>query len=390
MRRNAILAYVGFMLLMVALGASDAMRGVFMPVFGEHFSLSNSRLSMVITVSYVGNLVFLLFGGRLADREKRKPAFLFAALLWAAALVSYLFTDNYLCLLVGMFFSMGASTLTSTLINVMTSYFFAAAPAAIVSTLFFIQSIGTTASQKLTGAFATGFGSWHGANLIVLLIGAAGILVLLFVRFPDRVVLPDEEGKKYGFLDAAKNRAFPLFVLIFGFYFVAEHSIMNWFVQISTEAYSLTVNQASTYLALFFGGIMVGRLVFAPVIHKIGIKGSILLFGGVALVLYCAGILIGKVALPVLVVSGLSFSILYPTLVMLIQNYYPVNGITTATGLIISTATLFDIGWNAAYGVLIDQLGARGALLLLPAAMALFYLCCVLLARIPQTSYVAK
>ena len=225
---------------------------------------------------------------------------------------------------------------------------------------------------------------------VIWLIGAAGILVLLFVRFPDRVVLPDEEGKKYGFLNAAKNPAFPLFVLIFGFYFIAEHSIMNWFVQISTDAYSLTVNQASTYLALFFGGIMVGRLVFAPVIHKIGIKGSILLFGGVALVLYCAGILIGKVALPVLVVSGLSFSILYPTLVMLIQNYYPVGGITTATGLIISTATLFDIGWNAAYGVLIDQLGARGALLLLPAAMALFYLCCVLLARIPQTSYVAK
>lgn len=383
-RKNAILAYLGFLVLMIALGASDAMRGVFAPIFGEHFSLSNAQLSMVITVSYIGNLVFLLFGGRLADREKRKPAFLMAALLWLLAIVSYLFTDNYYLLLAGMFFSMGASTLTSTLINVMTSYIFVSAPAAIVSTLFFIQGLGTTGSQKLAGKFATGFGSWKIANAILLGIGIVGILLLLFVRFPDRVALPEEKEKKFGFLHVVKNRAFPLFVLAFGFYFIAEHSIMNWFVTFGTQALGLSMDRSSTYLALFFGGIMVGRLIFAPLVQKLGIKRSVLLFGAAATVLYAAGGLLGGKGLFLLVGSGLFFSILYPTMVMMIQNYYPVNGVTTSTGMIISVATLFDIGWNAIYGILMDKMGAGNAFLLLPAAMVLFYGMSVLLLRIPQ------
>jgi fucose permease len=384
-RKNAIFAYIGFLVLMIALGASDAMRGVFIPIFGTHFALSNSQLSGIITVSYIGNLVFLLFGGRLADREKRKPAFLFAACLWLAAVVFYLMTDNYYCLLIGMFFSMGASTLTSTLINVMTSYIFVSAPAAIVSTLFFIQGLGTTGSQKLAGKFAEGFGSWKVANCILLVIGVIGIIVLMFVHFPDRVSLDGEkEQKKFGFLDVAKNRVYLIFVFAFGFYFIAEHSIMNWFVTFGTQAFGLSMDQSSTYLALFFGGIMVGRLIFAPVVQKLGIKKSIFLFGGIATILYAVGGLIGGSGLMILVASGLFFSILYPTMVMMIQNYYPVNGVTTATGMIISTATLFDIGWNAVYGILMDKMGAGNAFLLLPAAMVLFFVMSVLLLRFPM------
>lgn len=377
MKKNAILAYLGFMILMAALGASDAMRGVFMPIFGEHFARSNAQLSALLTVSYIGNLVFLLIGGRLADRKKRKPAFLLAVLLWLAALILYLLTDSYPCLVAGMFFSMGASTLTSTLINVMTSYIFTGAPAAVVSTLYFIQTIGTTGSQKLAGSCASGFGSWKIANAILLALGAASILVLLFVRFPDRETLPGEKNFRYR--DVPRCRAFPLLVLVFGFYCIAEHSIMNWFVSIGTQAFGLSLDRASTCLALFFGGIMVGRLVFAPLVQKLGVGRSILLFGGAATALYAAGGVLGEAGIWLLVSSGIFFSILYPSMVMLIRSYYPDNGITTATGVVISAATLFDIGWNAVFGGLMDRMGAGSAYLLLPAAMLLFFASCCLL-----------
>ena len=55
------------------------------------------------------------------------------------------------------------------------------------------------------------------------------------------------------------------------------------------------------------------------------------------------------------------------------------GGSATATGMVISAATLFDIGWNAVFGALMDRMGAGNAYLLLPAAMALFFACCVFL-----------
>ena len=377
MKKNALLAYLGFLILMIALGASDAMRGVFVPIFGEHFALSNTQRSLIITVSYVGNLVFLLFGGRLADTKRRKLAFFGAAALWMGAVLSYIFSDSYMALLVGMFFSMGASTLTSTLINVLTGQIFIGMSAVVVNTLFFIQGIGTTGSQRLAGMFADGFSSWHWANLIVLILGLIGAAVLLFVRFPQ----PGSDGvaplEKFGFRKVLQNRAFYFLVLILGFYFVAEHSVMNWLVTTGTEEFGLSIDSASGYLSLFFGGIMVGRLAFAPLVQKLGVKRSILLFGLVGTVLFGIGSLLQENGLIVLALSGLFFSILYPTMVMMVQLYYPANGVATAAGMIISVATLFDIGWNALYGVLMDTIGMRTAYLLPAAAMALCFLSCV-------------
>lgn len=49
-------------LMMFVLGASDALRGVFLPVFRDSFSLSQSQSSAIIMCSYIGNLLFLCIG----------------------------------------------------------------------------------------------------------------------------------------------------------------------------------------------------------------------------------------------------------------------------------------------------------------------------------------
>ena len=53
-------------LMMFVLGASDALRGVFLPVFRDSFSLSQSQSSAIIMCSYIGNLLFLCIGGIMA------------------------------------------------------------------------------------------------------------------------------------------------------------------------------------------------------------------------------------------------------------------------------------------------------------------------------------
>ncbi|GJM80757.1 hypothetical protein HMSSN139_32530 [Paenibacillus sp. HMSSN-139] len=80
----------------------------------------------------------------------------------------------------------------------------------------------------------------------------------------------------------------------------------------------------------------------------------------------------GSVGLWLLSASGLFFSILYPTIVMMLQKFYPAAMISTATGAIISVASLFDIGFNFFFGKIIDLVGYERGFLILPVSMILF------------------
>ena len=92
---------------MVGLGANDAMRGIFSTIFSAHFQLSTAQLSQIVTVSYIGNLVFLAVGGFGVDILGRRKAMLLYTFLWSAAMLLFATTDSYLLLLVGMFFRHG-------------------------------------------------------------------------------------------------------------------------------------------------------------------------------------------------------------------------------------------------------------------------------------------
>lgn len=372
--KKEILAYISMSVIMVALGASDAMRGIFALIFEKHFVLTNTQISMIVTISYMGNLVFLLVGGKIADRFHKKLVSLSVMCIWCLAALLYLVTDNYYALLIGMFFTMGASTLMNTLINIMTPVLFASAPAMIINTLFFVQGIGTTGSQKLAGMYASDINSWKITNAILIGIAIIGIILLALtpMKEPDKRQQKDVSKNK-GFKEVVRNPAFFYLILILGCYFVAEHGMLNWFVSYAYNKLGLSMKQASTFLSLFFGGITIGRLIFAPLIAKFGIQKSIKIFGGAATFLYAIGILLGAKGVLILSVTGIFFSVLYPTLIMMIQGYYDSDIVSTATGSIISVATIFDIVFNIAFGYIIDKIGFGKGFMILPITMCIFY-----------------
>jgi fucose permease len=386
LNKKEFIAYISMSVIMIALGASDAMRGIFSLIFESHFSLNNAEISMIVTVSYIGNLVFLLVGGKIADLYKKKTVAMIVMIIWCVAALLYVITDNYYVLLIGMFFTMGASTLMNTLINIMTPVLFTTAPAMIINTLFFVQGIGTTGSQKLAGMYAENITSWKITNMILIGIAIVGILLfsMTTIQEPQKELKAGEIGNG-GFKEVVQNPAFFYLIIILGSYFVAEHGILNWFVAYAHNYLNLSITKASTFLSLFFGGITIGRLVFAPVISKFGIQKSITLFGGIATVLYVVGIVTGQKGVVILSIAGIAFSILYPTLIMMIQGYYESDIISTATGTIISIATIFDIVFNVIFGRLVDRIGFAKGFLILPVTMCVFYIVFIIFNKRVQT-----
>ncbi|BCJ96759.1 major facilitator superfamily protein [Anaerocolumna cellulosilytica] len=365
MKKKSIL-FISFMVIMIVMGASDSLRGVFSLVFEQHFALSTFEVSLIVTISYIGNLVFLFFGGSFVDRYNKKKVFLTVLLLWMCGALLFVLTDNFYLLLFGMFLCMGTSTLINTTINILVPVVFAASPGLIVNVLFFVQGIGTSTSQNVAGRFATGFSVWKWVNTILLLLAVLGMILLCHSEIPD---VKKEEKEKVSLKSILNQPAFIFLIVIFGFYFIAEHGILNWLVLYGTKELKLSTKGAAGYLSVFFGGITVGRLIFAPVVQKLGPKNSILVFGNIGMVFYALGIVLGGRAIALLSISGLSISIVYPTLLLLIQNYFKKDRAATATGVIISVATIFDIVFNMVFGSLTDKIGLKYSFYILPVSI---------------------
>ena len=309
-------------------------------------------------------------GGRLVDRISRKKFMYGVMLLWMGALTAYLLTANYYALLVFMIFSLGASTMLSTTVNLLTPLVYAA-PAFFVNFFNFLQGAGISTAQNVGGRFASSLSAWKGANLILLACGCVGLVLLWFVKLPQPK--PDA-GSAGGYGAVIRNPACKYLFLLCGFYCITEHGLQNWLVTYGSDYLGYTVPQAARYLSFFFGGIMAGRLLFAPLVQKCGIMRSMRVFVAATGVLYVSGMLLERRGMLLLCGSGLAFSILWPTIVLLIGRYYDPGLAGTATGFITGFATLFDVAFNACFGKLIDWLGFGTAIQILPVSMLLLCL----------------
>lgn len=365
------LTFFAFVVLMVGLGSNDSLRGIFSTIFQEHFSLTTTQLGLIVTASYIGNLVFLLVGGNLSTRFSKKRVLQVLILVWMAALALFAFTSNYTVLLIGMALALGSSTLLNTTMNLITPLLFATAPGFFVNFLFFTQEIGTSGSQYILGSHADGFAFWQHTNLVLLILGAVAFVLLLFCNVPEEAAAPADAPAQKGGYDW---RIIVPYVLVFGFYFIAEHGVMNWMVAYGVDGLGLPQASAAKYLSVFFGGMMIGRLCLSPLVDKLGALKSLAAFGGVSCVLYLIGSLGGAVTMPVWAISGLSFSILYPTLVMSIRLYFPAQQVSGAAGTILSIASLADILFNVGFGKLVDMAGYAVSIRVLPLSVLAFFI----------------
>lgn len=372
-----------FGVLMLGLGSSDSLRGIFSPVFQEHYSVGGRGLSMMVVISYVGNLLFLSVGGKMMDTFDRKKVAMGMLGIWMAAVLLNVLTDSYPMILLSMFLALGASTMLNTTVNLLTPMVCAGYAGMMVNIFFFIQGIGTSGSQFLLGRFAFSYDGWKMINGVLFAVGLVSLVLFAMVNLE-----PEKEKTKPKTIQKKKPQDMPgasifwLLVLMMGFYFIGEHGIMNWMLTYCMNALQMPSHTASTYLSIFWGGMTVGRLVFAPVVQKLGVRKSLKYFGGAGTVLFVTGVLSGSKGVILLSSSGLLISILYPTMVLFFQQIYPVSVLATKTGAIISAATIADIVFNAGFGALSDSMGIQISFLILPVCMVLYYCFYLLLLRV--------
>ncbi len=385
MKKKQWVAIGCFSLLMFGLSISDALRGIFSPVFQERYQLNEAELSQLLTVSYIGNLLFLSVGGKLLDKFGKKSVMLAMMLIWGFSLLLNVVTDSYGMILLSVFFALGTSTLLNTSVNLSTPLISTSYAGLLVNIFFFVQGIGTSASQFLLGKYLFSYQGWR--LTCIFLVGIAVFSLALFLlssiarKTPSVVGTTASAQTDLASSYMPKRIVFWMFAAMMGCYFIAEHSVMNRLMSYCLTELQMESAQASVILSTFWASMTVGRLIFAPVVQKLGNQKSITIFGATSVILFAGGCILARSGVYLLAISGLAISILYPTMLLFLQQLYPANCVAAKTGAIISIATIADIVFNAGFGFVLAKIGYHAGFLILPCFLLGFYLLYLVIAK---------
>ena len=354
-------------LLMLLLGTSDALRGIFSPLFLKEFNLSMSQISIIVSASYLGNLVCLLFGGVILDKVGSKKAMVGFIVLLICSELLLLLGAKYAFLLLGFFFSLGLSTLLNTTMIFLSREFSQKNPLFFLNVLFFLQGIGTSLSQLILTKFSSSVAVWNGViiSLAILLLPVG--FILLTSKFSEE---KKDEIKNSELSKGSVNKvAIALLALSLAFYLIAEHGVTNYIVLYGTEFLKMDAGKVGLMLSLYSFGILSGRLILATVSDKIG--GARMVFICLLSAFICFSIVFAFNVLPLLFLCGFAVSIVYPTLTDLSKGYVPSSMSARATTIVVSLASILDIGFNFVFGSVIESVGYSKAMAILPGALLL-------------------
>ena len=353
-------------LLMVLLGTSDALRGIFSPLFLSGFGFSESMIGVIVSASYLGNLVFLLLGGAILDKIGVKKSMLIFISMMLFSLLLLIFGYIYAILIAGFFLSLGLSTLLNTSINIASDSFSEANSLPYLNLLFFIQGIGTSGAQLLLSPYSESQNAW---TLTLLSISVLMIPILIMLSRARLETKKTEEGK---IEETAGGRIEPLsltfLILSLAFYTIAEHGVTNYII-----SYGISMGNESAvmgrYLALYSAGIMSGRLILGSLIAKTGTRRMLLLSLTVGTISFFMIFFFSM--LPLTLLAGFSISIFYPTIVAYSRLFVSSKYASRVTTAVVSLASILDIIFNFSFGFATEKFGFSASMRILPIMMAL-------------------
>ena len=368
------LLFISCSFLMLLLGVSDALRGIFTPLFLSTFGFSTGQVGLIVSASYLGNLICLLSGGIILDKIGIRRSFILFISIMAFSEISLIFGYKFPLLVIGFFISLGVSTLLNTTINLTSDNFSNDKPITYLNMLFFLQGIGTSGSQFILSQYSS---SWRAWNMTLISIALLLIPVMVLIGqcrdIERKSVYPAGDfGENDGKKPCMKKLVF--ITLALAFYLIAEHGVTNYFLIYGTQYLALSPSRVGNALASFSIGIMLGRLVFGLAMTRIGERRMLLLSLFFCSIFYIAVYVFAISSL--LFFSGLACAIVYPTVTASVRSFVPSFMGARATTMVIAAASTFDVVFNFVFGYTISFLGYRISMYFLPFCMvlALFFL----------------
>lgn len=311
-----IVIYIVF----VSLGLPDSLFGAAWPVTHLDLGVSESFASYygVITGVCTGGVSFI--AGKMLRKFGTAKVTLVSTFLTAAALVGISFSPNIIVMMIfTVILGYGAGAIDTGLNNFVSLHY----EARHMNWLHCCWGLGVTISPLIMSAFLSEeLSSWRmGYRIVALLQLSITLIIFLSVKKWDKVeksIKQEETTAEAGsakLFDLLKIKGVMTSILSMGLYCGMEFSIGTWGATYAVNIFLIPPDEAAQWISLYFGGIMLGRIIAGFASMKLNDKALI----RAGIITSLLGIIVfalplGKLSLIGFILIGTGFGPIFPSI----------------------------------------------------------------------------
>lgn len=367
-KKSNTLAIILIFFVMVLSAICDNIIGVFAPVLRSEFNINNTSISTMYMITTAGYMIFNYIGGILSRKLGHKKVFILGFIITIISLISITFSTNYVMFCIIIFAVNAGIGVLGIATNTIVPILFISFQAILMNLTHFCYAAGAAFAQKISGFLIVNGFTWRNIYLMTAVLAILIFLPFIFVNIPK--VGMSKEGEKINFKEILSNKLIYAYMIGLGFYMAAEQGTGKWFVNYINGSYNMDINKSSIYASLFFFVFAMGRLFGGFIIEKFGYINTVIKFLIMAFVLYIAGLFIGQKGLYIVSISGLFFSITFPTMILTVGKVFTKESVYI-TGLIVTVASGINAIINFLMGVLNDSIGIGTAFFMMPLCLVI-------------------
>lgn len=343
-----IIIYITF----ISLGLPDSLFGVSWPVVHKEFGTPENFASLysIITGFCTGGVSFV--SGWLIRKFGTGKVTFFSTLLTAIGLLGISFSPNIvIMMLFTVIIGYGAGAIDTGLNNFVSLHY----KARHMNWLHCFWALGVTMSPMIMSAFLGGNGTWrNGYRAVAIIQFAIAVIIFVFLKkwnvTPVNAVSTDKTEQappKKSFFDIIKTKGVLTSILSLGLYCGGEFMISTWGATYAVNAFAASPDEAAKWVSLYFGGIMIGRIISGILSERLSdntlIKGGMLIAASGMIVLILP---FGRIALAGLFLVGIGYGPVFPSVLHNIPARFGAEYSADITG--------FHMGGAYAIGFLIQ------------------------------------
>lgn len=303
----------------ISLGLPDSLFGVAWPVVHQDFSVPEGFASVysIIVGVCTGGVSFV--SGKLIRKFGTGMVTLVSIAITALGLIGISFSPNItVMMLFSVILGYGAGAIDTGLNNFVSLHF----KAQHMNWLHCFWGVGVTVSPIIMSVFlGEDGGSWrNGYRVIALLQALIGLIVLFSLnkwkKIEKSVTSEESESTDSNakMLELLKGKGVLTSILSLGLYCSMEFLIGTWGASYAVNVFALPPGQAAKWVSLYYGGIMLGRMISGFISMKVMDKD--LIRGGIALCflgMIFFALPIGEYSLFGLLLIGVGFGPIFPS-----------------------------------------------------------------------------
>jgi FHS family glucose/mannose:H+ symporter-like MFS transporter len=339
-------------------GFVDNLKGPTLPTLLDDLDFSYSVGGTILLGSYFGFLVATLLTGPLSDIAGKKVIIFVACACLFVGMIGYSLFSLFWTLTLAMIvlgLGMGALEVGGNLIIV---DLHPRNRGRYLNLLAFFHGIGSMLVPLYAGQLLDAGVSWRSIYQSSVLIVMLLFVYFLRVKYPQAATSAKNklDLKKLGRSAVAGDMV--LYYVAIAIYVAAEIGLASWLVEFLQQAKSQSVTLSTLFLSLFFGAITVGRFMGSFFVERVGYHKSVLIASAASVLCVTIGTFAPSALAFLIPLTGLFFSIIFPTITAAVSDLHQEN-VGTILGLLFTFGGIGGMLGPWTIGVFSDRLGIQ-------------------------------